>query len=368
MSVLEKLRSDTVVKKDVVLLLNKEETTEDITKATELKLSSGEILDLDTKTEFVIDGEPITLRVAVYSWINRDLSSTAFLEDSTKKQIQTLSFIQRNDLIGWLNGTTKESQFISSDKEAKSGEESIKSEAGNEPAKEEDSFLKSVLAHERALVDSNTALRGNKSIDFSNVARECEIKIVKQLKRKSSKQEPSGGKDALNGHKKRRQNPIILISPAASALLSIKNIKPFLQDGKFYETSSTQPEALELFNDESDIRNIKHEFSKIGPVTFLVVNNTDKFTKPEYWDRVVAVFTTGQEWQFKNYKWNTPNQLFQKVRGFYFYYSGDMVPAKVQEWNVEKIALERTKRFKDAQVLNHFWDSIERALVAKGYN
>lgn len=30
----------------------------------------------------------------------------------------------------------------------------------------------------------------------------------------------------------------------------------------------------------------------------------------EAWDRVVCVMTTGQEWQFKPYKWKEPKELF----------------------------------------------------------
>jgi parafibromin len=47
---------------------------------------------------------------------------------------------------------------------------------------------------------------------------------------------------------------------------------------------------------------------------FILVDTSDQF-KPDYWSRVVAVFTTGQTWQFKNCKWSDQQELFRNVLG-----------------------------------------------------
>lgn len=364
------LRKD-IVKKGKPVLVKGENAdspvTEDINEATHLKLQNGTILDLNQDTIFEIETKPISLKVAAYCWFNQDLSAAEFLADSQSKNVQTLTFLQRTDLITWLKGDSDESEFISKKSEA---EEEGKP-AGDDKMEVDDPFLEQILNNERHLIDHNTALRGFKAVDFSNVGRECEIKIVKVLKRKGGSTAPSS-KSSTNTagppEKKRRQNPIILISPAASALISIANIKPFFDESTFLDPNSADPKVQELLNYGGDIRNVSHTFPRIGKQTFLIVNNTDKFTKAEYWDRVVAIFTTGQQWQFKSYKWSDPQQLFQKIKGYFFHYNGDIIPSQVNDWNVEKIGLDKSKRFKDAQVLNHFWDSLEKSMIARGWS
>ena len=46
--------------------------------------------------------------------------------------------------------------------------------------------------------------------------------------------------------------------------------------------------------------------------TYFVVDGVDALQKfgADAWDRVVAVLTTGQAWQFKQYKYNEPKSLF----------------------------------------------------------
>lgn len=45
---------------------------------------------------------------------------------------------------------------------------------------------------------------------------------------------------------------------------------------------------------------------------YFVVDGVEALSKfgEEAWDRVVCVMTTGQEWQFRPYKWSDPKQLF----------------------------------------------------------
>ncbi|CCH40475.1 Cell division control protein [Wickerhamomyces ciferrii] len=370
---LELLKKD-ILNKDQPILVkqNGEDYQEikDINEATHLSLQNQKIkLDLNQETKFKIDDKPIDLRAVAYSWLNKDLSAADLLTDSQVKNIQTLTFLQRSDLINWLSGESNESEFIQNDNT--NLEKDQDSSQTNSTINDDPQLIK-ILNNERHLINHNTALRGSKPVDFSSVGRECEIKIVKVLKRKGTNptKSTSTSKDQEQDpiKKKRRQNPIILISPAASALLQINNIKAFFDESKFVNPMSKDPNDQDLLNFQGDLRNITHTFPKIGKQTFLIVNNTDKFTKAEYWDRVVAVFTTGQQWQFKTYKWTDPQQLFQKIKGFFFHFNGDSIPQQVNEWNVEQIGLDKTRRFKDIEVLNHFWDSLEKSMLAKGWN
>lgn len=274
-----------------------------------------------------------------------------------------------------------------------------------------------------------------KSNDFSNLIRECEYKIVRPLKEsaklKASNVKSSSGKNtsslssssstAVAGAAARKsttsmsllkkssssssslvsskskissidinksnlndslssnslstilhkRDPIIILSPSAISMLTMSNVKSFLQDGKFIDVHNSNNSNNSINQNDNNlnmIHIIRHSKRFNKDIKFVVVNNVEKFfVKPEYWDRVVAVFTTGQEWQFKNYKINKPNLLFQKVRGFYINYNGDSVPNNVKNWNVQVISLDRNQRFKDRQISELLWESIERFMSSRGY-
>jgi parafibromin len=42
---------------------------------------------------------------------------------------------------------------------------------------------------------------------------------------------------------------------------------------------------------------------------YQVIDSVDRL-KPDDWKRVVAVFVTGAEWQFKNWVWQNPLDIF----------------------------------------------------------
>ena len=97
----------------------------------------------------------------------------------------------------------------------------------------------------------------------------------------------------------------------------------------------------------------------------MIVDGVEKF-KPDYWDRVVCVFTTGQPWQFKDYKWREPHALFQNVRGVIVQHTGEEVPASAKNWNIVPVRIERGKRYRDLETAEGFWEGIERWMEARG--
>ena len=101
---------------------------------------------------------------------------------------------------------------------------------------------------------------------------------------------------------------------------------------------------------------------------FVVVDSPEKF-KPEYWDRVVAVFTTGQEWQFRGYRWSNPVELFRQTKGFYIGWEGEQVPEAVKKWGtgVQCLKVERAGRWRDREVVEKFWEGVEGWMRVKGW-
>ncbi|CAD6637406.1 HN1_G0030450.mRNA.1.CDS.1 [Saccharomyces cerevisiae] len=388
---LDRLREHLKNGDKLVLKNNEGQSTDDITKATmvETLSSDGSTQDsfpLNEETEIEIDGSLVQLRIIVHCWMNKDSSAADYLADCQNKQLTNVSFLQRTDLINWLSGNTESSQYLkapgqkgeTSDKvniENKtlagelSGTKSTTSASLENDSEVSDPVVVETMKHERILVDHNSALRGAKPINFGYLIKDAELKLVQSIKGslRGSKL-PPGHKGAhgriskTNGSSSGpRKDPIILIPSAASSILTVANIKQFLLESKYVNPRN-------LPSVPNGLVNIEKKFERISrPIRFIIVDNTRMFTKPEYWDRVVAIFTTGHTWQFNNYQWNSPQELFQRCKGYYFHFAGDSVPQHVQQWNVEKVELDKNKRFKDVEVVRYFWHSLEKELISRGY-
>jgi parafibromin len=161
----------------------------------------------------------------------------------------------------------------------------------------------------------------------------------------------------------------------------MSNIKTFLGDGLYvpfdHQTLSTQTNATLL--------NLQHTLPRLSqkPFRFILVDSPDNF-KPDYWRRVVAVFTTGQTWQFRAYNWTEPQQLFANVQGVYVGEKGQPVPKEVVGWGkgVRQFSVDRwderlhgqgvdhelrvRRRWRDKEVVEEIWRAIEKGMDDKG--
>jgi parafibromin len=129
------------------------------------------------------------------------------------------------------------------------------------------------------------------------------------------------------------------------------------------------------------------------PTRFILVDSTADF-KPDYWNRLVAVFTTGQTWQFKSYKWSSAPELFKHATGIYVGWRGEDVPKEVKGWGrgVRSFAIDRwdeksanlnggttaagggiagpvggSTRWRDLEVVEGIWTAIEEGMRARGW-
>lgn len=179
----------------------------------------------------------------------------------------------------------------------------------------------------------------------------------------------------------KRSDPIILLSPSASSLLRMTNIKSFLDDGVFVPPDHPQLSAQLVGNIAHVTRTLSSLSAK--PYRFILVDSPDNF-KPEYWNRVVAVFTTGQTWQFSSYKWRQPQVLFDNVLGVYVGEKGLPLPNEIKGWGsaVKTFQLERwderahgtsvdidqraNRRWRDRETVEELWRNIEGFMRSKG--
>jgi len=135
--------------------------------------------------------------------------------------------------------------------------------------------------------------------------------------------------------------PIIIISSSPTALITMHNVKRFLEDSAYvflyippsilffyhpkkcsFEPSqeararataegNLKPDDLiAIYRKRTTIDSSGKE--TVTRLTYFVVDSVEALSKfgTDAWERVVCVMTTGQAWQFRPYKWNEPRQLF----------------------------------------------------------
>jgi parafibromin len=209
--------------------------------------------------------------------------------------------------------------------------------------------------------------------DFSHVRKLSQSVLTRSKSKPGTAPPPVQSPARPPGKAQRRPDPIIVLSPSASSILRMSNIKSFLDNAVYippdHDTAATAT---------TDITHIERRMKTIEehrPIRFIVVDSTEKF-KPDYWNRVVAVFTTGQLWQFRSYKWQAPEELFRHILGVYVGWERDQIPAAVQGWGRGVMTARvsnwsdregTTNRFKDRAVVEDIWKSIEENMRAKGW-
>ncbi|KAJ8131135.1 hypothetical protein O1611_g2491 [Lasiodiplodia mahajangana] len=226
-------------------------------------------------------------------------------------------------------------------------------------------------AHPYRDCDANEAFQ-----DFSHVRKLAALFMSKKPLHPSSSNIASN--PAIASHQKqKRPDPIILLSPSASSLLRMSNIKSFLEGCQYVPPNSLTATSSTTAN-MLHINRVMKDIDANRAMRFILVEGTEQF-KPEYWNRVVAVFTTGQTWQFKNYKWSNPNELFRHIPGIYVGWRGEQPPESVRAWGhrVLNVAVDRWKnpgtttvdssRWRDREAVEGVWKAIENNMRAKGW-
>jgi len=231
-------------------------------------------------------------------------------------------------------------------------------------------IVKRIRLNEIELQDRNTVLRGTKPNNFSNFQKSYTEKI-KRL-REATKSGSTGtsaikAADPKAATRKSKHNyPIIMISSSPTSLITMYNVKRFLEDATFEPSADAKARAIAEGNGRvEDMIPIYRKKTQIGPggkeiissTRYFVVDGVDALSKfgADAWDRVVCVMTTGQAWQFRPYKWSDPRQLFHHVKGLYVTWSNDPQNSKIQDWNVTELKIDPHRRHTDKSIVAHLW-------------
>jgi hypothetical protein len=123
------------------------------------------------------------------------------------------------------------------------------------------------------------------------------------------KQIPQEKEKKRNGKKKtkiKQVDPIIIVPSSITSLLSLHNAKSLLENEKFETT-----EVAKKSNSKKERSIIIKRKIRENSQSFCIIDDPTRLSSND-WERVVAIFTTGQSWQFKGWPIQNPTELFSK--------------------------------------------------------
>jgi len=234
--------------------------------------------------------------------------------------------------------------------------------------------IKKIRQSEVELRDRNTVLRGIKNNNFSSV-RNAYVTKLKGLKeaKKTGAAAPVATQLSDSKPQARKQKnmyPIIMISSSPTSLITMYNVRRFLQESIFEPSADARSRAAaEGTTRAEDLIPIDRERTTIEPggqarasaQRYYVVDSVEALNKfgADAWDRVVCVLTTGQVWQFRPYKWSEPRVLFHHVKGIYVSWANDPPNPKVKDWNVTELKIDPHRRHVDKSTVAYFWKTLD---------
>lgn len=155
--------------------------------------------------------------------------------------------------------------------------------------------------------------------------------------------------------RRRILTPIVIVPASYSTMVNMFNVKQFLEKAAFVTSQSVRELGVRK---EAFIPVTRENFADGKSCTVTVVDNINRL-RPEDWENVVAVFVQGEQWQFKGWQWDTPEQLFSHILGFYVGYDDDKADVAAARWkSVEVLRVGRTNRSRDVQAVNRFWKAL----------
>ncbi|KAI4140241.1 MAG: hypothetical protein L6R39_005877 [Caloplaca ligustica] len=163
------------------------EPTENLATATHLQFDNPQhSYSLDSPTRFISSDKPVDLRSIWFAWQKKDVAIPDYIASAqqlneelaatnSSSKIQNLVFVERLDLITWLEGASEESEYIkgletdAAQRSAQVASGAVggvstipSSTAGARTGKTIDPRLQEIYNGERRMGDHNTVLRGIK--------------------------------------------------------------------------------------------------------------------------------------------------------------------------------------------------------------
>ncbi|CAO3653128.1 unnamed protein product [Cunninghamella blakesleeana] len=379
------LREYTSQDKPITLLNKDGQVVDKISACHNIKFDDDHIYSRETDTHIkksTANNDKPTYRLDTLYFLLQHVreDNSTYFKECREQQVDHVSVVDKRKVIDYLTGKVNEIPFITSTgittgddgsqstptthnkdtsnlndgvnntstgkrqlEDQTSAQKKLKSSSNKE-------FLKRIKAQERELINQTTILQGTKSFDKLG----DQVKSI--LYSKENDKNANKTKTQQNNKKLSAEDkiPIIIVPAAPTSKLNLFNIKDFLQNEKFVDAQELRASG------EKKPEQVTIERKKLSgrSVVYHVVDSVTNFKQSD-WDRVCCVLVTGQQWQFKGWKWEKPVEVFTHVKGFFPKWSSDKLSGGAAEWAVNVLNIHRDRRYMDKAAVVDFWQRLD---------
>ncbi|KAK3827840.1 MAG: RNA pol II accessory factor, Cdc73 family-domain-containing protein [Benniella sp.] len=328
--------------------------------------------------------EMYTLETLLFLLQRANQSVAEYSLEGAQKHIPIVSILDKRSVLEYLTGVTSTSSNIvyQSTETSKRPRDDATDDQQDDPAKrrksiaqqgrpDDNEMVRLIISRERLARTTASILRGKKS--FANIQKigasillKSKSKDEKTPAKKPDQRQPGAvpsssssssrpgttpaatSSASQNKSRSSSRTPIIIVPAALTSMLTMFNAKQFLEDQSYVD-------SLEIRNKgETKPARLVVEHKK---KQYHIIDNADSL-KPDDWERVIAVFTAGAEWQFKRWKWSKPVELFAHVKGFHLKWADEQPKENITSWNVQIFSLNRHQRHGDRATVTELWDHL----------
>ncbi len=185
------------------------------------------------------------------------------------------------------------------------------------------------------------------------------------------------GRESEEGGAKRTPfigRPIIVVPSAASSLITLHNVKQFLEDGTFITSADAQAAAARSGSGVKPERVIVERTDSRGVhCSYVVVDDPARLQLAD-WRRVSAVFALGPKWQIAGWDFGKPRprpmgpaDIFHpgRCRGYHLHYADEAPHENIAKWPVLPVSVDKTKRHLDAVAADKFWRDFDAYVASR---
>ncbi|PVU98685.1 hypothetical protein BB559_001372 [Furculomyces boomerangus] len=341
-----------------------------------VKFGADTIYNIKQETNYFYGntiGEKYNLISLLFFWENRDLAYFPYLIAAQSAKITAVGFTYKSDLVDFLTSKKDTSENVKTELESESSLTG-NDKKGSDKILENQEFYKNIKKREREIISSNSIICGNKSfkhvIDIAdNVLKRLSENKDDKIRSTQLSKIGSGSSEfnkldnkTFKRTKKTKTAPIIVVPAAATSLVNMYNVLDLLKDQKFTDSRTVmnagKEKPREHYFEHKPISNL------IKTLKYRIVDSTQDFRQDD-WKNIVCVFTAGATWQFTNWHWNSPKEVFENCLGFYPKYHDERPKDIVKGWNILPINIERHKRHTDRAMTIEIWNQVERFIATK---
>ncbi|ORX43559.1 CDC73-domain-containing protein [Hesseltinella vesiculosa] len=362
-SSLSLLRNFTIGKNDITLLNDKGEPTNVMSDCSSIQFGDQGTFSRFTNTELkktATDGQSDTYALDTLVFLLQHASSdnSAYFRECREQRVDHVSIVDKRKILDYLTGKVKDVPNIVTakrpldDDATMSETDAIKRLKIAQDTKER---VDRIIKREHELESRSSVLQGTKS--FEKLSELVKSLLFSKSSNRLGKQQQAAQPISSRHHNKFSSEdkiPIIIVPAAPTAKLNLFNIKEFLQNEMYLDAQEIRASG-EKKPDQVTVERRRPN----GQIAVYHIVDSVSGLKQTDWDRVCCVVTTGQQWQFKGWKWEKPLDVFSHVQGFYPKWSSDKVIGTAADWAVHVLNIHRDRRYMDKAAVVDFWNKLD---------